>query len=416
MGRRTRKDSRRDSEPLRPEPAGPHRRTAGQRALLGLGTLLVLALLAGAGVVAWTSAKFRSVERTDVLLDEPVAGPANYLIVGSDSRSRVDPDDPGGDGAGSESRAALADTMMIVRIDPESETVKMLSMPRDLWVTLPNGEKGRLNEAYAHGPQELIDTLRTELGIPINHYIEVDFKGFQGVVDAIGGVPMWFDRAMRDRNSGLDVLHPGCVTLDGRSALAFARARHLQYWEDGGFEYDGTGDLGRISRQQVFVRRVLDRASDRGFGNPITMKRLIEVGVDNVTLDGGLSVGTLIGIGERFADFDSDDLQTFTVPATPFTTDGGAAVLDMDRTAAEPILAKFRDEPAGATTTTPPTSSSTSPSSAASPNKSPTFSGESSTSTSESEATTSTTANATTASTEPVGVVPGDPPSGKSCG
>ncbi|MCB0977681.1 MAG: LCP family protein [Acidimicrobiales bacterium] len=393
---------------MRPESVGPQRRTAGQRALLGLGTLLVLALLAGAGAVAWTSAKFRSIDREDVLLDEPVSGPANYLIVGSDSRSRVDPDDPGGDGSGSESRAALADTMMIVRIDPESETVKMLSMPRDLWVTLPNGKKGRLNAAYAHGPQELIDTLRTELGIPINHYIEVDFKGFQGVVDAIGGVPMWFDRAMRDRNSGLDVLHPGCVTLDGRSALAFARARHLQYWEDGGFEYDGTGDLGRISRQQVFVRRVLDRASDRGFGNPITMKRLIEVGVDNVTLDGGLSVGTLIGIGERFADFDSDDLQTFTVPATPRTTDGGAAVLDIDRTAAEPILAKFRDEPAGATTTTPPTSSSTSPSSTS------TIYGES-TSTSEAEATTTTT-SATTASTEPVGIVPGDPPPGKSCG
>lgn len=327
----------------------PHR-SAGQRILLGLGLLAVLASLAGAAAVAWTAREFRSIDREDVLLDRPVASPSNFLIVGSDSRDRVDPDDP--DGGSTPTRAPLADTMMVVRIDPEEETVRVLSMPRDLWITLPDGEKGRLNAAYAHGPQDLIDTLRAELDIPINHYVQVDFKGFKDVVDAIGGVPMWFDRAMRDRNSGLDVLHPGCITLDGTSALAFARSRHLQYYENGGFTYDGTGDLGRISRQQVFIRRVLARANDQGYSNPLTMKRLIETGVDNVTLDQGLSVGTLIGIGERFAEFEPDAMLTYTVPATPRTTAGGAAVLDIDREAAEPILELFRDPVPGTTTTT----------------------------------------------------------------
>lgn len=328
----------------------PHR-SAGQRSLLALGTLAVLALLAGAVAVAWASREFRSIDREDVLLDRPVASPSNFLIVGSDSRDRDDPDDP--DGGGTATRAPLADTIMVVRIDPEQETVRVLSMPRDLWITLPNGEKGRLNAAYAHGPQDLIDTLRAELDIPINHYVQVDFKGFKDVVDAVGGVPMWFDRPMRDRNSGLDIAETGCITLDGTSALAFARSRHLQYDDGNGFTYDGTGDLGRISRQQVFIRRVLARANDQGYSNPITMKRLIQTGADNVTLDQGLSVGTLIGIGERFAGYEPDSMLTYTVPATPRTTAGGAAILDIDREAAEPILEQFRDPiaPAAPTTT-----------------------------------------------------------------
>lgn len=328
------------------------RRTAGQRILLGLGMLAVVALLTGAGAVAWTAAKFRSIEREAVLLDTKVSSPSNFLIVGSDSRERGNPNDK--DGGPVESRTPLADTMMVIRIDPETETVRLLSMPRDLWVTLPNGEKGRLNGAYAHGPQDLIDTIRNELDIPIHHYIEVDFRSFQDVVNAIDGVPIWFDQPMRDRSSGLVVPEAGCITLDGEQALAFARARHLQYQEDGRWRFDGSGDLGRISRQQLFIRRVLDRATDKGFSNPLTMKKLIEVGVDNVTLDSGLSVGTLFGIGERFADFGSDELQTYTVPSTPRTTTGGAQILEIDRTKAEPILARFRDpvKPGTATTTT----------------------------------------------------------------
>ena len=316
------------------------RRSWAQRALLGFGAVLTILAMTAASVVAWGAWKLQSIERTDVELDALLAdGPVNYLIVGSDTRSGGDPIDPGS----VDDRAPLADTIMLVHVDPRATSARVLSLPRDLWVTLPStGEKGRINAAYTAGPQELIDTLRTELDVPINHYVEIDFSGFQDVVSAIDGVPMWFDRAMRDDNSGLNVLHPGCITLDGPAALSFARARHLRYFEQGDFSYDGTGDLGRISRQQVFLRRVIDRARSKGLTNPLTLKSLVDVGVDSTTIDSGLSVANLAALGRQFAAFDSAELVSYTLPNLPRTTDGGAQIVEVDRAEAEPVLDLFR--------------------------------------------------------------------------
>ena len=97
---------------------------------------------------------------------------------------------------------------MIMRVDPTNDSVNLLSLPRDLWVPIADtGESQRINTAYSadDGPQRLIDTIQQDFGIPINHYLEVDFAGFKGVVDAIGGVPMYFDSPMRDDNSGLNI-------------------------------------------------------------------------------------------------------------------------------------------------------------------------------------------------------------------
>ena len=346
-----------------PLPTSRPRRSLGQRLLLASGIVLAAFVLLAAGVVAWAGYKVNQIDRKDVVLDALVAdGPTNYLIVGSDSRSGGDPDQPGKTGDG---RPPLADTIMVLRVDPGAATARVLSLPRDLWVTMPDGNEGRINAAYARGPQALIDTLRSELDIPINHYVEVDFQGFQELVGAIGGVPMWFDRAMRDTNSGLDVPHPGCVVLDGHSALAFARARHLQYWEDGGFTYDGTGDLGRISRQQVFLRRVIDRARSKGMSNPLTLKTLVDVATSHLTIDTQLPVSDLAALGRRFSSFDSAELQTFTIPVTGRTTSGGAQVVELDRAGADAVLDQFRNAnpPEGQLSTIPgpgPTSTSTS--------------------------------------------------------
>ncbi len=327
------------------------RRSWPQRLLLGLGGVLAVGALVVAAVVGWGAWKLRSIDRADVVLDQRATeGPANYLIVGSDSRRGGDPLDP----SAPDSHAPLADTIMLVRIDPGAGEARILSLPRDLWVTLSgSGDKGRINAAYAKGPQALIDTLRAELDVPINHYIEVDFHGFQELVTAVDGVPMWFDRAMQDRNTGLEVLHPGCVTLDGRAALAFARSRHLQYFEDGGFTYDGTGDLGRISRQQLFLRRVIDRVMDTGITSPLTLKRLVDVGTANVTIDDELSVGDLLALGQEYSSFESEQLETYTLPNTPRTTAGGAQVVELAADDAEPVLDLFREADRSADGTTP---------------------------------------------------------------
>lgn len=106
---------------------------------------------------------------------------------------------------------------------------------------------------------------------------------------------------------------------------------------------DGTGDLGRISRQQLFLRKVIDRAKVKGASNPLTLKALVDVGAASLTLDAELSAGELVALGRRFASFDSRSLVTYTLPNRPRTTSGGASVVDLDRTKAEPILRLFRE-------------------------------------------------------------------------
>jgi LCP family protein required for cell wall assembly len=324
------------------------RRTWPERLLLALGVVLVVGIAGTAVGVAYGVWKFGQVETYDIDLPDVASGdPANFLVVGSDSRENIANGDPNsGAFLEGESAGRRSDTILVVRVDPERESATMLSLPRDLWVPIAGRDTAqRINAAYADGEQVLADTIQQYLGIPINHYVEVDFAGFQQMVSAVDGVPVYFERAMKDTNSGLDVLHPGCVTLDGPSALAFARSRHLEYMLDGVYHTDPTGDLGRITRQQHLIRNAISRAVSKGLTNPLTLKRLVDVGVSNIGIDDELTPVELLQLGRRFARFDSNELTTYTLPVTDFITDGGAKVLALDQAAADPILDVFR--PAG---------------------------------------------------------------------
>ena len=224
---------------------------------------------------------------------------------------------------------------MIMRVDPTNDTVNMMSLPRDLWVPIAGtGESQRINTAYSadDGPQRLIDTIQQDFGIPINHYIEIDFQGFQGVVDAIGGVPMYFDTPMRDSNSGLNITAAGCTTLDGEQALGFARSRHLEYKDaKGKWRDDPTGDLGRITRQQVFMRKVIDRAEGKATSLDLRgTNDLINAVVKNITVDTSFGLDTMLALAKEFKAFSGDQMVSHTLPTTPWTTNGGAEVLKLD--------------------------------------------------------------------------------------
>ena len=337
--------------PRRAERRRARRRSWPQRLLLTTLVLLVVASLAGAGGLGYGLWKVDQIARVDVRLAEsPPGAPENWLIVGSDSRDTLDVDAPDagafvGDGAvGSGQRA---DTIVVVRIDPAAEAVDVISFPRDLWLPIAGtGREQRINTAYAGGPQRLVDTIESNFAVPIHHYVEVDFAGFGQLVDAVGGVPMWFDVAMRDTNSGLDV-SPGCHVLDGSQALAFVRARHLQFDEGDGWQSDGTGDLGRITRQQVFLRRAVDQLADLGVTDALTLNRLLDVGVDAVTLDAGLGLGQLRELSGRFEAFQGEAMRTYALPVTPFRTSGGAAVLRLEELEAQDELNVFRGLPPG---------------------------------------------------------------------
>src|SRR5699024_9148202 len=102
-------------------------------------------------------------------------------------------------------------------------------LPRDLYVPIPGSGSGRINEAIEiGGPELLIETIRDYLGIPINHYAQVDFYGFRRLVAAIDGVEVWFPNPARDTMSDLNVPEAGCVRLDPDNALGFVRSRAFQ--------------------------------------------------------------------------------------------------------------------------------------------------------------------------------------------
>lgn len=314
----------------------PRRRTWGQRILIGfLGMLSTLCLLA-ASATLWLYDRVNAIVRfgdDEVAVQEaPPGEPANFLIVGSDSRENVSPDDPTL-GSAEQVGGSRSDTIMVMRIDPAETRVDVVSFPRDLYLPLASGGTNRINAAYGQGRQVLIDTIQQNFGITINHYVEVDFNGFQSMVEAIGGVPVYLDATYRDRRSGLVPVGPGCVTLDGATALAFARARALERWdqEDREWETDPTADLGRITRQQFLIRRAIDKVKRLNpFTNPLTFTELLNVAVTSVGVDRGLSNDDLRELAGRFRNFDPETMVNHALPVTGFRTSGGAAVLRLD--------------------------------------------------------------------------------------
>jgi LCP family protein required for cell wall assembly len=221
-------------------------------------------------------------------------------------------------------------------------------VPRDLWVPIAGQDTtDRINTAYSYDANTLIATVQDALDIDIHHYASIDFAGFQDVVNEVGGVPMYFDTIYQDTNSGFVISDPGCVTLDGYMALAFVRSRHLQYMDEAGYwQSDPTGDLGRISRQQVFIRRALDQArGSLSILRPDEMNAMLDIGIDHVTLDSELPPTELAAMGQRFAEFEGDSIETHTLEVEPFTTDGGAAVVRLDEAGSQQALNIFRGLP-----------------------------------------------------------------------
>jgi polyisoprenyl-teichoic acid--peptidoglycan teichoic acid transferase len=348
---------------VRRRPPARQRRSRLRTSLTLVAAVGGLAVLVGIVGALWGLWSFARINRVDLELEEAArSAPRNFLVVGSDSREGVSSDDPDaggmlGPGAPSGRRA---DSIMIARVDPAAERVDLLSVPRDLWVPIAGaGEEQRINTAYSKSAQAVVDTVRDVLGVPIHHFVEVDFGGFQTLIDALDGVPMYFDNPVRDANSGLNVPRKGCTVLDGRQGLAFARARHLEWSDGSSWRSDGTGDLGRSNRQQLLTRAAMARAQDMGLGDVGKLRRLVDASIGAVTLDGSLGAGDLIDLGRRLSEVDPDRMQTHGLPVTAHRTSGGASVVLLDRAAAGPVLEVFRGDLSRApvtTTTTPPPS------------------------------------------------------------
>ena len=227
----------------------------------------------------------------------------------------------------------------------------MLSFPRDLYVKIAGANsRSRINSAYRRDdPQRLIDTIYENFGIGIDHYIQVDFCTFKTLVDAVGGVSVPFDYPARDPNTGLNVPTTGCFTFDGDHALAYVRSRHYEYEDppgSGNWGTDGTSDLGRISRQQDFLRRTLSSVLAKGFLNPSVARGMISAATDgNVVTDTNLTLAKLMEFAGVLRDVEPDSIPSYQIEAVGKKI-GGNAVLEprIDGENMQAVLAMFRGE------------------------------------------------------------------------
>ena len=238
-----------------------------------------------AAVVASTPDVKIAAKRLDIALP---GQPATALVVGYDRRA--------GEGAGTKSRS---DTVMLVRADPDTESVSLLSFPRDLFVEIHCPGRGtfnaRINGAYSEcGTKGTLETVRALTDVPINYLITVNFRGFRKLVDAVGGI--WLDvdrRYFNDRGGDFGYatinLFPGYQKLGGYQALDFVRYRHTD------------SDLYRVARQQLFVRAFKDQI--KASAGPLDLPRIVKTITDNVEVGQGGSKELQLKTVLRYALF-----------------------------------------------------------------------------------------------------------------
>jgi LCP family protein required for cell wall assembly len=232
---------------------------------------------------------------TDLAKEAP-KGPLNILVLGSDRRDVVEGSERtehqfrGGSGQ-------RADTIILVHLFAGSSKAVLISFPRDLRVNIPGHGIDKINAAYPlGGPQLIIKTIKELTGVPINHYIEVNFSSFRGIVNALGGVDLYFPKPVSDRRSGLDITaadlqkNAGCVTLKGDQALSFVRARYIY----------PNADFGRIQAQQRFIRAMIDKTKSLGtLLNPFKLISISEQIDKGVVHDKDLGLGTARAVAAK---------------------------------------------------------------------------------------------------------------------
>jgi LCP family protein required for cell wall assembly len=290
-----------------------------------LGTVLVLAVGGTAGYAWYLN---HEIHRFDVrgLTDVPTsgadAGTENILLVGSTDRCALTVQNAayglcsqGVDGVNS-------DVVMILHLNPATHSLSILSIPRDLFV--PNARTtgaNKIDAALYDGPSQLVAAINENLGIPIQHYVVLNFDTFANVVDALGGVKMYFPEPVFDAYSGLKVLDPGCVSLDGFHALQVVRARHLQYKPPGVtttdpsyWPFEAQSDLARIRRDHEFLRVLATAVSKNGLSNPITDGQLISSVAPQLDVDRTFSTTDMVSMVLNFHDVNVNKAPQLTLP------------------------------------------------------------------------------------------------------
>lgn len=280
----------------------------------------------------------------------------NFLLTGSDNGSCVDPNSPYAGAFGDRtSFGERSDTIMIIRVDPKDNHAAFLSFPRDLWVKIAGSTRtNRINTAFDRkNPNKLVDTIYQNFGISVDHYVNVDFCAFKEIVNAVGGVSIPFLYETRDKKTGLYVPAPSCFEFSGDHALAYVRSRSgYSYFDPAKNDWinDGTGDLGRISRQQDFIRRAMQRALDKGSSSPTVANKLLNAALKNVITDDQLTPISMLQLAQAMRNLNTSRIPTYTIAASgELVGDQAVLVPRLQNDTMREILALFQGKASFAT-------------------------------------------------------------------
>ena len=297
---------------------------------------------------------------------EKTSQAVNYLLVGSDTREGLTKEQMKLLRVGSTASAAggRSDTMLLVHISKKRDKAFLVSLPRDTLVTIPAhttldgksqipARQNKLNAAFSFGGAPLlIQTVEGATNLKIDHYIEISFAGFAGIVDALGGIDVCTKVNIDDPKSHL-VLAAGTHTLDGIEALKYVRSR----------DFDGRGDIGRMQRQQQFLSSVLKKATSTGvLLNPIKIVNFMNASLSTIKMDENLNEGDLINLAKQMRGLSSGNVRTLTVPLSNANGNvpGIGSVVVWDETLSAELWTRIRDDSALVDEVTPsPSASST---------------------------------------------------------
>ncbi|MGH9067565.1 MAG: LCP family protein [Acidimicrobiales bacterium] len=390
--------------------SGAHRRRRRRRwprrLLIGLNIVAILILVGAGSAYGYVHHRLDQIPRVAVrgitspgssgaASSGPAAGggadpapsapssPETFLLVGSDSRKGQNAKQFG---SAAHHPGQRSDVIILVHLVPATHKAAMLSIPRDTLVKIAGtSEVTKINAAFNTGPSRLIETIHQDFGIAINHFVEVDFSGLQGVVNTVGGVCMHFPYPVRDAGppksppgtdeSGLKE-PAGNQHLNGAEALSLVRSRFYQYYKDRSWHPEGTGDLGRIKRQHEFLRVLAEKAIKSGIHNPIKANSLVSQAVKDVIVGNGLSTSDILHLIGEFRSLRPSTIPSWTLPTKDDTTSAGYQGQLVIQPAARQTIAAWQAYgavPAPTTTTTAPTPTTTPPTSPSSSSTSTTL-------------------------------------------
>ena len=284
--------------------------------------------------------------------EQPATGPLDILVVGSDSREGLSGKEAF-QGEGDEFiTGQRSDVVILVHVYGGSRQAQFVSLPRDSYVDIPAfedpetgktlpAERDRLNAAFATGgPARLVATVEQLTKIQIEHYVQVDFRGFKSLVDRLGGVEVCLSRPQKDFRSGID-LPAGRQVVRGDQALAFVRQRQGL----------ARGDIDRIERQQLLLGALVRKVLSAGtLLNPVRLNGVLQIATTSLQVDDTLSGGRLRDLANRLRGLDPGSVVFTTVPVTQINARrGGASVVLLDVAASQRLFERLRrDIPPGA--------------------------------------------------------------------